>query len=156
MKKIYNIFIIACMLPAACNESRQMTTTLPPDRAAAGYNATITDTYWNLVELNGKAVIQTPDDKPIYVRFNSKENQVEGNGGCNQMLGRFELSVNERIKINAGFTKMACAAGKMEIENNFGNALAMTDSYSVKGDTMHLFKARMAPLAKFEAKYFPR
>jgi hypothetical protein len=39
----------------------------------------------------------------------------------------------------------------MEIETDMNKALNMTDSYSVKEDTLILNRARMAPLARFEA-----
>ena len=46
---------------------------------------------------------------------------------------------------------MACI--NMVTETEFLKVLDMADSYHLKGDTLQLFRARMAPLAKFAAVY---
>jgi heat shock protein HslJ len=97
----------------------------------------------------GKPVVLAPDTKMVFVRFNSKENKLDGNGGCNSLFGKFEVSDNEGIKMTVGSTKMACEGTRMEIENNFLNALTAADSYLIDRDTLQLFKAKTAPLAKF-------
>jgi heat shock protein HslJ len=56
-------------------------------------------------------------------------------------------------KISA--TMMACMdASVRETESQFFKVLEMADNYYVTGDTLQLNRARMAPLAKFEAVYF--
>jgi heat shock protein HslJ len=49
-------------------------------------------------------------------------------------------------------TEMACMEG-METETQFLEVLNSVDSYDVTGDRLVLNKARMAPLARFEAVY---
>ena len=156
MKYLFTLLTAASVLAfTSCSETKKITE--GPTVVNSDYKASITDVFWSLTEVMGKPVVLAPDTKMVFVRFNLKDNRVEGNAGCNNMFGKFELSDNERIKISGlGSTKMACEGTRMEIETNFMNALQMADSYFIKGDTMHLFKARMAPLAKFEAKYFPR
>jgi hypothetical protein len=46
---------------------------------------------------------------------------------------------------------MACP--NLETETHFFKALQMADNYILNGDTLILNKARMAPLARFEAVY---
>ena len=47
---------------------------------------------------------------------------------------------------------MACAAG-MEVEQAFHEVLRNADSFALDGDRLVLNRARMAPLARFEAVY---
>lgn len=47
-------------------------------------------------------------------------------------------------------TMMAC--DNMEIETGFKKVLEQTDNYTVDGNTLSFNKARMAPLARFEAE----
>lgn len=154
MKHLF-ILSIAALAIAGCDETKRVTEN--PTVVNQEYKASVTDVFWSLTEMMGKPVVLAPDTKMVFVRFNSKDNRIDGNAGCNNMFGKFELGDNERIKVSGlGSTKMACEGTRMEIENNFMKVLEMADSYFIKGDTLQLFKARMAPLAKFEAKYFPR
>ena len=46
-------------------------------------------------------------------------------------------------------TMMSCPG--IDIEREFLDILAKCDNFSLSGDILHLNKARMAPLAKFQA-----
>jgi len=66
------------------------------------------------------------------------------------MGGTYELSDPNRIKFSQLIgTMMACE--NMEVENGLREVLKSTDSYHVSADTLQLFRARMAPLARFVA-----
>jgi len=55
-----------------------------------------------------------------------------------------------QIKFSKGAsTMMACS--DIQTEQEFSKVLEMVDNYSLNGKIMTLNKARMAPLAKFEA-----
>lgn len=82
----------------------------------------------------------------------SKNNRVTGSGGCNTFNGIYELKGNNRIAFSKlTTTLMACP--NMEAEQEFFKVLEMADNYFLDADTLILNKARMAPLAKFEAVY---
>jgi copper homeostasis protein (lipoprotein) len=110
----------------------------------------LTDTYWKLTELMGKAVTADNYNKEMFVKLLSKENKVQGNSGCNSFFGQYELGKMDRIKFSkmAG-TMMACP--KMELEPAFLKIFETADSYIIKDNKMQLVRARMAPLAVFEA-----
>lgn len=111
----------------------------------------ITGRYWKLIELNGETVEAGSTQKEPYIRLNSEENRIEATGGCNGMGGTFELKEPNRIRFSQLIgTMMAC--DNMEVENGLKRVLETTDSYHVAGDTLQLFRARMAPLAKFVAE----
>ncbi|MBF2057702.1 MAG: copper resistance protein NlpE N-terminal domain-containing protein [Cyanobacterium sp. T60_A2020_053] len=112
-------------------------------------NATLTETYWKLTELNGKKIEDAPRD--IYIML--KDNQrVQGFGGCNNLIGSYELKEGNRLNfVQIASTQMACE--DMEKESGLFQVLRMVDNYNLTGNTLILNRARMAPLAVFEAVY---
>ena len=112
---------------------------------------TIKDTKWKLVELNGQPIAKSTNaSKEMFLQL-VKENRYAAYAGCNNMMGGYELNENTlRIKFTKGAsTMMACP--DMETEQAFAKMLEMVDNYSINGNQMTLNKARMAPLARFEA-----
>ncbi len=110
----------------------------------------ITGRYWKLIEVNGKAVEPGSTQKEPYIQLNEEDERLEATGGCNGLGGTFELKEPNRIKFSQIIgTMMAC--DNMEVETGLINALQTADSYHLNGDSLQLFRARMAPLAKFVA-----
>lgn len=118
-----------------------------------GGNAEITDTYWRLTELRGKPVAPTPaDKKEVYIRLKKEGSQLQGFAGCNGFGGHFELKEGGRIVFsNMMGTMMAC--DDLANENKLFEALREADNYIHLGKKLILNKAKMAPLARFEADY---
>lgn len=126
---------------------------------AANYRLTkdmgqITDKYWKLIELNGQPVTASESTrKEAHIMFSTEDNRVYGNGGCNSFNGTYEMPGMNRIRFSKmASTLMACP--NMEAEDQFIKVLEMVDNYTVNGDNLSLNKAKMAPLARFEAVYF--
>lgn len=112
----------------------------------------ITERYWKLVELRGQPVTAQGAREP-HIILKDKDMRVAGSGGCNSLMGGYELTAPNRIAFSkVASTMMACAQG-METEQGLFEVLETADSYTVTGDTMVLNRARMAPLARFEAVY---
>ena len=113
----------------------------------------ITEKYWKLVELMGKEVVRDEQmQKDPHIIFRTQDNRVNGYAGCNSFSGSYEIQEGYRLRISSvAMTQMACL--DMTIETEFVRVLNTTDSYLVKGDTLFLYRARMAPLARFEALY---
>lgn len=102
---------------------------------------------WKLVELNGKPVQSSAQ---MILKADGKS--LRGNGGCNTFFGNYEISEGNRLKlIVTGSTKMNCE--DMNIEIQFFDVLNKVDNYSINGDQLSLQKAKMAPMARFEAVY---
>lgn len=112
----------------------------------------ITEKYWKLVELNGQPVPKL--EREPYLILKAEGNRVNGFGGCNNFGGTYTLDeAASRISFgHMASTMMACAQG-MEVEGAFHEVLGKADNYSLNGDSMTLNRARMAPLARFEAVY---
>ena len=111
----------------------------------------ILKTKWKLVELNGKPIVKSKEmNKESFLQLNS-ENRYAAFAGCNNLMGEYDLKEQIlQIKFSKGAsTMMACS--DMETEQEFGKMLETVDNYSINGNQMTLNKARMAPLAKFEA-----
>ena len=114
--------------------------------------AGVTEKYWKLVELNGQPVPALRREPHLILKV--EDGRVNGFGGCNGFTGTYELDeATSRIRFGEiASTMMACPSG-MEVETAFHEVLRRVDNYSFDGDSLTLNRARMAPLARFEAVY---
>ena len=144
MKSIKNIAIAVCLLSStAC-------TVFKRSSAEPQGTSTITDKRWKLVDLGGKPVADSVNGKEPFLLLQTQDSRYSASGGCNGIGGTYVLPGNDRIKFSQGMsTKMACE--NMEVENELTKALVAADNYTLKGDSLSLNKARMAPLARFKA-----
>jgi heat shock protein HslJ len=108
----------------------------------------ITDKYWKLIELRGEKVSEDVSTKEAYFILQAESNTIIGNGGCNSFSGTYELSEGNKIRFSKMVsTMMACL--NMDIETEYLKVFGTADNFALKGDTLSLNKARMAPLARF-------
>lgn len=116
-------------------------------------DASLSETYWKLVELNGKPLKQLPfRQQAAHIILKKADGRVQGSGGCNRFFGRYEIRPGNRIHFSGlGSTMMACPG--LADESAFFKVLETADTYTIRGESLQLHKARMAPLAKFEAVY---
>ena len=114
--------------------------------------AGVTEKYWKLVELRGQPVPAL--DREPHLILEAEGGRVHGFGGCNGFTGAYEIDeATSRIRFDqVASTMMACPSG-MEVEQTFHEVLRSVDNYSLAGDRLTLNRARMAPLARFEAVY---
>jgi len=116
-------------------------------------NAELAETYWKLTELMGKAVAPAAQGvREMHIILKKQDNRVQGFAGCNNIMGSYELKDGNFISFkDIASTKMACP--DISMENQLMDVLGRADNYSILGDKLSLNKARMAPLARFEAVY---
>ncbi|MCB0725615.1 MAG: META domain-containing protein [Ignavibacteriae bacterium] len=128
MRTILLIFFIVSI--AACNTVK--------------YSA---ENIWRLYELNGDSILPGKSwDEEIVFMF-EKNNRIEGFGGCNELTGSYEKGIYD-IKFKVISTKRYCE-GKMEIENEFINALNSANRYDLPYENeLYLYKDSLL-LAKF-------
>lgn len=111
----------------------------------------ILEKYWKLVSLRGKP-ITTAGKREAHIILKQENNKLIGHGGCNALTGSYSLAPQNRVRFTQiSSTEMVCEA--LTTEQELIQALRTTDSYSIKEDTLLLYKGRMAPLARFEAVY---
>ena len=66
---------------------------------------------WNIIEVNGTAVVPAPGQEFPYIGFDTKTGKVFGNSGCNRMMGTFEADSLTPGALSfgpIGSTRMAC------------------------------------------------
>jgi heat shock protein HslJ len=112
----------------------------------------VTERYWKLVELNGKPLPKL-DREPWFI-LKEADGRMNGFGSCNSFTGSYKLDpAASRVSFSQiATTQKMCISG-MEVEDAFHEVLKMVDNYSLAGDRLTLNRARMAPLARFEAVY---
>lgn len=145
-KHLLTTFIGMAILFSSCDSTKKATTT---NQTAMETNS-ITGKKWQLVELRGNPVAATINGKVPFIQFQDADKRYSASAGCNGLGGAFTLSGNGRIKFSQGMsTMMACE--HMEIETELKKIMDQVDNFTVNGNTLSLNKARMAPLARFQA-----
>jgi len=110
----------------------------------------ITEKHWKLVELRGQPVAGLAQEP--YLTLQTQDSRVTGFSGCNNFTGSYTLDeAASRISFGQlASTRKFCSTG-MDVEKAFSEVLGQVDNYSLNGDHLTLNRARMAPLARFEA-----
>lgn len=108
-------------------------------------------TRWKLIEINGQPVTEESGNaNEPFITFNA-EGQVFGNGGCNSVRGVYELGAGDRLSFPKPLAATMMMCINMGTEDQFMRMFENVDSYAIQGDILSLHRARMAPLARFEA-----
>lgn len=114
----------------------------------------LTGTAWKLVELFGKPVTPAPGAENPTIQLREEGQRIEGFGGCNRFTGAYELKGGDRIAFS-GIAATLRSCPDMATEAELFEVLGMTDGYAIAAGRLSLHKARMAPLARFEAATEP-
>ena len=108
---------------------------------------------WNIIEINGSAVVPAPNQEFPFIGFDTKTGKVYGNSGCNRMMGSFDVNAKPgTIDLGAlGSTRMACP--DMTVEKNVLSALGQVKKYKVLGENnMALYGSSKRPLIVLQKK----
>lgn len=108
------------------------------------------NTHWKLVALNGKPVTVAKGQREPHLVLKADELRVSGSGGCNNVMGGFELEGESLRFIQMASTMMACPEG-MEQEGRFLKTLESVARFRIAGDALTLFDAKGRAAAKFRA-----
>ena len=139
------VFMSAIVLLAlSCKSSKETS------QAATTQETTLENTRWRLVEVLGKPIAEYGEQmKTPEFYFDSKENRVSGNAGCNQIFGSYKLKEGSGIEFGPlASTQMACQ--NMSLEQIFTQNVENIDTYAIYDNReMILTKARMAPVFRF-------
>ncbi|WP_310377705.1 META domain-containing protein [Flavobacterium sp.] len=152
MKKIkYTASVlIILILIMSCSTSKNTLAVNNDKGLEAEYNYSLTETYWKLIELNGKPLSTVEKQREAFMILKKDTNKVHGNSSCNTFNGTYTVTNDTQISFSKmTSTMMACI--NMVVENEFLNVVKQVDNFAIKGNILSLSRARMAPLAKFEA-----
>lgn len=106
-------------------------------------NESIEGKKWEIVELNGKKIIGSPETH--FISFDGNERRLNAKIGCNSLINSYKITNQFKIEIKAGIaTKMHCE--NMAEEMELIKALEICDNLSVNDTILTLNKGRMAPL----------
>ncbi|HET8625126.1 MAG TPA: YbaY family lipoprotein [Gemmatimonadales bacterium] len=106
--------------------------------------------YWKLVQLGNTAITTSGKAEP-HLMLSSETRRVSGSGGCNRLMGGYELS-GGRLKFGQmAATRMACLEG-METEKAFLDALGRVTGWGMTGHQLELVDASGGVVARFEAR----
>jgi putative lipoprotein len=106
---------------------------------------------WTLIRLGNDAVPTGPHDPEPNIEFNSKEHRVGGSGGCNRIMGNYELDGQSIRFSKMATTMMACEKG-MDLEKNFLAALDAVRTWKLEDNHLDLFAENGELLARFQAR----
>ncbi|CAN5884114.1 hypothetical protein BH18ACI5_BH18ACI5_26650 [soil metagenome] len=108
-------------------------------------------TAWTLTHLGGEPVtVQDPQTAPsLTLQVNAL--RLSGSGGCNRIMGTYELNGQSLRFGPVVGTRMSCLNG-MDTEVAFIAALAQIKSWRIAGSVLQLMDAGGRPVARFDAR----
>ncbi|MCG9881120.1 MAG: copper resistance protein NlpE N-terminal domain-containing protein [Bacteroidia bacterium] len=115
-------------------------------------NLLITEKYWKLVELNGKPLPDVKREKEPFLILKDKGKNFGGHGGCNTLIGKYELGDRNKVTFSDLVTTMM-ACPDTDTELMLREALESTDHYKIEGNFLKLEDARNKVNAKFLRVY---
>lgn len=108
------------------------------------------ETYWKLIELDGKPVTAADQQQEAHLIFRTQDRRLTGSGGCNRLMGNYLVEGSSMHLKGIASTMMACLHGT-ETEQAFIGALNKVESWKISGKYLELFGAGETLLARFEA-----
>jgi heat shock protein HslJ len=128
-----------------------------PTTAAATRPTPLRGTTWLLRAIAGQppAATSTPQ-APISLQLLNDQPRLVGHGGCNRLMGGFQLQGSRLSFSPLASTRMACAPEVMALEQRFSQSLEQVRRWSVLGGTLRLDDGRSRTLLLFEASAPPR
>ncbi|VVM08568.1 hypothetical protein MAMC_02289 [Methylacidimicrobium cyclopophantes] len=123
----------------------------PPSPA----DAPLRETYWKLVCLEGRPIEAGACRQEPHLIFARKTPRVFGSGGCNRLIGSFQVDGDRLFLGQIASTRMACPSGG-EQEAVFLNALGRVARYRIRGRRLDLLNAAGTIVAAFQAAALPQ
>lgn len=91
---------------------------------------------WELQIMEGDTLKLLNEDDRIFLKFNNKENRVNGKATCNRFFGNYELDGSKLKFSTLGATRMACPDQNIEIK--FFKLMEQVDNYSIEKGALFL------------------
>lgn len=111
-------------------------------------DAPLEKTEWRLMWLSGTKIESgTPQQMP-YFQLDPESHRVSGSGGCNRLMGGYELAGDHLKFTQMAMTRMACIHGA-DTETNFSKALDQVTQWRISKGKLLLMDAEQHVLAKF-------
>lgn len=116
-------------------------------------DASLVNTYWKLLRLNGETIsVREGGREPYFVLNNKAEPGVSGFAGCNRFMGSYTLKDKDLKFGHLATTMMACANDSAP-EYALFSVFSKFSHWRISGQSLHLLDAEGQSLAEFEARH---
>lgn len=109
-------------------------------------------TYWKLTRLGDTPVTVASRQREPHIILNPESRRVGGSGGCNRLVGSYELQGDRLTFGQMAGTRMACPEGG-DTEPAFLEALRQVSKWKITGQHLELFDGAGTLVARFEARH---
>lgn len=117
--------------------------------AAAGESVPLEKTEWRLVRLGRVAVNGDDLHRPPEIALDPESHRASGSGGCNRIMGEYELKGDSLTFARMASTMMACPDG-METEQKFLKALRQVKRWRITKEQLVLMNGSGTVVAVFQ------
>jgi putative lipoprotein len=111
-------------------------------------DASLTDTYWKLTEVNGQPIKVVDGMREPNLVLQSQESRFAGSGGVNRLMGGYTLDGDSLTFSNAASTMMAGPPDAMAQEQVIAQALPSVRGFAIAGDQLTLLGDAGQPVFK--------
>jgi heat shock protein HslJ len=118
-------------------------------RSMAGVSAPLEKTEWKLIRLGRTAVKGDDLHRPPQLVLDPVSHRASGSGGCNRIMGGYELKGDKLTFARMASTMMACPDG-MGTEQNFLKALGQVRRWKIAGRQLELMDGSGKVVVVFE------
>jgi len=115
--------------------------------------AQLQDTLWELSTLGNDPVKLQEKQRPVNLVLSSQQQRVSGFGGCNRLIGAYELDGEKLSFGKMASTMMACPPPFMQMERDFHGLLEKVKAWKIDGERLELLDEQGKSLARFESRY---
>ena len=148
------VILLALVASTACTggllADNRPSPTLQPVAADTKPDVPLTNTYWKLIELNGKSV-GPGEDGELHMILKG-QNEVSGNAGCNRFFGSYTTNGNTVSVGPIAATRRMCE-GVMDQEDAFLQALENAVRFEITGEDLAVFDGQGSVTMRFVAVY---
>jgi len=127
-------------------QSSNDSTLTPEDKTAP-----LEGTEWRLARLGDTPVISANQQREAYLTFAADTHRVAGSGGCNRLMGSYQLDGDSLTFGLIATTMMACL-DSMDTERAFVNALKTVKKWKIIGQQLDLLDSDGKAVAHFDAR----
>ena len=120
--------------------------------AKAKPDAALVGTYWRAVEIDGSPVTPQSKKREAHLVLMSEGKRVSGSTGCNRFTGTFEQTATGFRFSKMAATKMACPPPLDAQERAFLQALNVTATVRISGNTLELMDSSGRVHMRLEAR----
>ncbi len=115
-----------------------------------GATGSLERTHWKLAVLGETPVGSGSETKEAYFELDPSSHRVSGSGGCNRLMGSYQLDGSQLKFGKLAGTMMMCPQG-MDTERDFLQALSNTSTWKINQGRLDLIDSTGKVLASFVA-----